>query len=110
MSENLGHFLVDLACSPDLMAQFIGDPATVLGKFDLTDQERKIVMTRDPRLLAEALGTTGFALGQGVDIVPPTRRKAPVRKKKAPRKPVRKAPAKKAPKKRAPAMPSRKKR
>jgi hypothetical protein len=110
MSENLGHFLVDLACDPDLMAQFIGDPATVLAKFDLTEQERTIVMTRDSRLLADALGTTGFALGQGVDVVTPERRKAPARKRKAPRKPIKKAPAKKAPKKRAPAKPSRKKR
>ena len=109
MSENLGHFLVDLACSPDLMAQFIGDPATVLAKFDLTDQERTIVMTRDSRLLSDALGTTGYALGQAIDVIAPKRRKAPA-KKKAPRKPVRKAPAKKAPKKRAPAKPVRKKR
>ena len=105
MSENLGHFLVDLACSPDLMAQFIGDPATVLAKSDLTEQERNIVMTRDSRLLADALGTTGYSFGVAVEEIAP-----PTRKRKAPRKPVKKAPAKKAPKKRAPAKPSRKKR
>jgi hypothetical protein len=110
MSENLGHFLVDLACSPDLMAQFIGDPATVLARFDLTEHERHIIMTRDSRLLADALGTTGFSLGQGIEVVPPERRKAPARKKRAPSKPIKKAPAKKAPKKRAPAKPSRQKR
>jgi hypothetical protein len=107
MSENLGHFLVDLACDPDLMAKFIGDPALVLGKFDLTEQERAVVMTRNPRLLADALGTTGYSFGVAVEeIAPPARKKrGPARKKKAPKKPARKAPSK-----RAPSKPSRKKR
>ncbi len=31
MSENLGNFLVDLTCNPELMARFLGDPAERLG-------------------------------------------------------------------------------
>lgn len=109
MSENLGNFLVDLACSPDLMAQFLGDPAAVIAKFALTEQERTLVMTRDSRRLADALGATGYSLGQIVDVpFAPGKKKAPAKKKKAPRKPpAKKAPAKKAPAKKAPARKKR---
>jgi hypothetical protein len=108
MSENLGSFLVELACNPNLMAQFIGDPGAVLAQSTLTEQERIIVLTRDPVRLSAALGTTGYSLGQGVEVVPPfppSKKKAPVKKKgPAKRKAPRKPPAKK-----APARPARKK-
>lgn len=98
MSENLCNFLVDLTCNPDLMARFLGDPATVLAHAPLTDQERSVVMTRNSRLLAEALGATGYSLGVGVGVITPSR-KAPGKKKgpvkKTPKKPAKKAPARK---------------
>ncbi len=112
MSENLGNFLVDLACDPALMAQFLGDPGTVLARTSLSDEERTLVMTRDSRLLAGALGTTSYSVGQIIEIPRgvPTRKKAPGKKKKtpgkkkAPRKtPAKKTPARKRPSRKAPA-------
>lgn len=104
MSENLGNFLVDLACDPALMAQFIGDPATVLARTSLDERERALVMARDSRLLSEAMGTMSFGVGQTIEIPTPLRaparkKKAPARKRKTPakRKAPRKTPAKKTP-------------
>ena len=129
MSENLGNFLVDLTCNPDLMARFLGDPAAVLAESSLNDHERTLVMTRDSRLLADALGANGFSLGLGVGVTTPTRkapgrkrpaRKAPPKKKTPPKKsparapakrkaPARKMPVRKTPVKKSPRKSPRKK-
>lgn len=109
MSENLGNFLVDLACDPALMSQFLGDPAAVLARTSLSEQERTLLMTRDSRLLADALGTESFSVGQIIEIPSPL--KAPGKKRKAPgerktpskKKAPRKGPAKRAPARKAPA-------
>lgn len=90
MSENLENFLVDLSSNPDQLSRFKKSPEDVVAQSALSSQERGQVMTRDSRVVADALGATGFALGEGVGVITPSR-KAPARKKR----PVKKTPAKK---------------
>lgn len=110
MSDNLGNFLVDLACDPQLMSRFIGDPAAVLGESALTEHERSLVLARDARGLADALGSAGYALGVGIEVIPPAKKappkkkKAPGRKKRAPGK--KKTPPKKTPVRKSPRKPA----
>jgi hypothetical protein len=105
MSENLEGFLVDLSSDPDKLSRFDKNPDAVVSGSPLTEEQKNQVKTRDSRVLADAMGATGFALGEGVGVVTPMR--APARKKRPTKKapPKKKAPArKKTPaRKRAPA-------
>ena len=90
MSENLENFLIDLSSNPDQLSRFSNNPTAVVTQSALNEQERTAVVSRDSQSLADALGSTGFALGMGVEIIIPS--KAPTRRR-TPAK--RKAPAKK---------------
>jgi hypothetical protein len=119
MTEKMEGFLIDVSSNPDQLARFNSNPGDVVAKSDLTESERASVLSRDSSQVSDALGSTGFALGLGVEIITPAKapakRKAPAKgpaKKKTP--PRKKTPArKKAPaKKKAPATrksPARKK-
>jgi hypothetical protein len=121
MSKNLENLLIDLSSNPEQLSRFKNNPADVLAQSSLTGDERAAVTSRDSQQLADALGSTGFALGLGVEIITPSKapakrkapgkKKGPAKKKTPPRKkaparkktPAKKRPAKRAPAKRAPA-------
>jgi hypothetical protein len=67
VSENLSHFLVDLASDPDQMRAYLADPARVLESAALNADERAAMLSRDSRqirvILAEADNPTGAAKG-----------------------------------------------
>ena len=86
MSAGLGNFLVNLACDPDLLAQFREHPEIVSASASLTLDEQEALLTRDSRRLASALGMSLAKTALGI-----TTQKQPkkIRKpaKKGPRKP-----------------------
>ena len=56
MSDNLSELLVDLASNADRMAAFHADPERVFDEAGLSDEERTVMRSRDPRLLANTVG------------------------------------------------------
>lgn len=56
MSDNLSHFLVDLASSPDQMRAFLADPSRVLDGTSLSPGEKAAVLARDGAQIRAALG------------------------------------------------------
>jgi hypothetical protein len=56
MSDNLSELLVDLASNADRMAAFQADPERVFDEAGLSSQERAVMRSRDPRLLADTVG------------------------------------------------------
>ena len=74
MSDNLSEFLVDLASNPDRMAAFQADPARVFDEAGLTDQERTVIESRDPRLLSSTVGAA-MRLQNGHERAAPPKKK-----------------------------------
>lgn len=102
MSDNLENFIVDVSSNPRQLSRFSTNPQDVVAESALNDAERAQVMSKDSQVLADAMGETGYSLGQIIDEITPMR--APSRKrpsKKAP--PKRKAPKKGPARKKAPA-------
>ena len=99
MSENLENFLVDVSSNPNQRSRFSTNPHDVLAQSALNETERAQVLSKDSQVLADALGATGYSLGQIIDEITPMR--APGRRKR----PARKTP----PKRKAPKGPARKK-
>lgn len=58
MSGSLRDFLVELASSSELMAQFAADPARVLDRTGLTADDKAAVLGRDSDRLRRALGAS----------------------------------------------------
>ncbi len=84
MSGNLRDFLVELASSSDLMAQFAADPAGVLDRAGLPADERAAVLARDSDRLRRALGASAADHLTQVSIV---KRRKPGKKRPARKKP-----------------------
>lgn len=106
MSENLENFLVDVSSDPQQLSRFTGNPARTVGQSRLNDAEKAAVLSGSSQTLADTMGSTGYSLGVGIDVIEPMR--APSRRKPARKAPAkRKAPARKAPAKRK--SPARKK-
>ena len=67
MSDNLSELLVDLASNGDRMAAFQADPERVFDEAGLSSEERAVMRSRDPRLLANTVGAAHtLMLGHGV--------------------------------------------
>ena len=81
MSGNLRDFLVELASSSELMAQFAADPAGVLDRTGLTADEKAAVLGRDSDRLRRALGASATDHLTQVGIVKRRGKKRPGRKK-----------------------------
>jgi len=56
VSDNLSHFLVDLASSPDQMRAFLVDPTRVLDGTSLSPGEKAALLARDGAQIRAALG------------------------------------------------------
>jgi hypothetical protein len=56
LSDNLSHFLIDLASDSDRMAAFLADPAGALAGSPLSDEEKAAVLTRDSARVRAAFG------------------------------------------------------
>ena len=93
MSDNLSHFLVDLASDADRRAAFMANPLRELEQSDLTAAERAAVMTRDGAQLRSALGLTPWEAAVSVA------RKAPPKQAPATKPPAKKGGKKKSGKK-----------
>lgn len=52
----LRDFVVEVATDPDLAMRFAVDPAAVLNRIELTDEEKTAVLARDSARLRVALG------------------------------------------------------
>ncbi|HXD18848.1 MAG TPA: hypothetical protein VN654_17665 [Vicinamibacterales bacterium] len=81
MSDNLNHFLIDLASDADRMAAFTADPAAALAASRLTNEERAAVLSRDSARVRAALGFS-LAMAEPVAVThkrptinPPGKRK-----------------------------------
>ena len=59
MSDNLSHFLVDLASSPDQMRAFLADPSRVLDGTSLSADEKAALLTHDGAQIRAALREEG---------------------------------------------------
>ena len=55
MSDNLSHFLIDLASDSTRMDAFLADPARALAGSLLTDEEKAALLTRDATRVRAAL-------------------------------------------------------
>jgi hypothetical protein len=56
VSDNLSHFLIDLASDPVRMGAFLADPDGTLAASLLTDEEKAAVLTRDSARVRAAIG------------------------------------------------------
>jgi hypothetical protein len=59
VSDNLSHFLVDLASNPDQMRAFLADPARVLESTSLGSDEKAAILARDGEQIRMALKDPG---------------------------------------------------
>jgi hypothetical protein len=109
MGGDLREFLVNLASSPELMAEFAADPAGVLARAGLSADDTAAVLARDSNRLRLALGASAADHLTHVTIVTErTLRKRPARKKPAAKKrPSKKRPSKKRPSKKRPSKKGR---
>lgn len=83
MSDNLSHFLVDLASSPDQMRAFLADPSRVLDGTSLSPGEKAAVLARDGAQIRAALGEkTGPPTGATTPKTGVTAPKTGAKKKK----------------------------
>jgi hypothetical protein len=69
LSDNLSHFLIDLASDSDRMAAFLVDPAGALAGSLLTDEEKAAVLTRDTARVRAALGRFSLAMAEPVAVM-----------------------------------------
>jgi hypothetical protein len=96
MSKELTSFFAQLSANPLLIEKFESDPAALLEKFNLSDAEKTLVMTRDLDVITYQLQSNGPVGGGGQGapqpVKPPKRpRPKPAKKKKT----AKKKPAKK---------------
>jgi hypothetical protein len=69
LSDNLSHFLIDLASDSDRMAAFLADPAGALAGSLLTDEEKAAVLTRDSVRVRAAFRRLNLAMDEPVAVM-----------------------------------------
>lgn len=57
--SQLSDYLLELAADPDRCARFKADPQTELGGTELSEDEKGVLASRDPRAIADALVAAG---------------------------------------------------
>lgn len=68
MSDNLSHFLINLASDPVRMNAFLADPEETLAASLLTDEEKAAVLTRDSARVRAAIGLS-LAMDEPVAVM-----------------------------------------
>ena len=57
MSEKANQFVVYLSKSPEAQQLFMKDPDAAMDGYDLADEDREILRTKDPEKIREHLGS-----------------------------------------------------